>query len=98
MFVVTVTFALKPRRATQFLELIGKNSAQSLADEPGCHRFDVCVSDDRPGEVFLYEVYVDVAAFDSHKSMPHYRAFTDAAAPLVEEKRVATYRLTEVPG
>ncbi|MCG6903750.1 MAG: antibiotic biosynthesis monooxygenase [Rhodobacter sp.] len=93
MFVVTVKFTTSRADHAAFLALITRNAAQSLADEPGCARFDVATSPDRPGDFFLYELYTDAAAFEAHKSTPHFRAFDTASAPLVTGKSVALYHL-----
>ena len=93
MYVVIVGFTMAEADQPAFLDLVTENAARSLADEPGCRRFDVCVSPDRPGEVLLYEIYDDAAAFETHKSMPHYQGFLAAAAPLIASKSVQTWTL-----
>jgi len=41
---VVVTLALVRGSTSQFMPLIQTNAAKSLADEPECHRFDVCLN------------------------------------------------------
>ncbi|MDU8910309.1 putative quinol monooxygenase [Aestuariicoccus sp. MJ-SS9] len=91
MYAVTVTFKLRPGTAPRFLELVRTNAAASLRDEPGCHRFDVCHAEDRPDEVFLYELYGTRADFDAHLATPHFARFDDAIGDLVEDKHIALY-------
>jgi len=91
MFVVTVRFQTTPADHAKFLTLITRNAAQSLDLEPGCQRFDVCSG--APGEVFLYELYDNAAAFEAHKGMAHFKEFNDASAALVTGKQVAIYQL-----
>ena len=93
MFVVTVTFVIKPYEMARFMPLMSDNARQSLEDEPGCKHFDVCTSPDRPDEVFLYELYEDEAAFRRHLTLPHYLEFAERTAPFVAEKTVKTYTL-----
>jgi quinol monooxygenase YgiN len=93
MFVVTVTFKIHDAHIDTFLAALRENAALSRAEEPGCHRFDICRDDGCPGEVFLYELYSDRAAFDAHKATAHYAAFSDATSGWVEDKTVRTYRL-----
>ena len=50
-----------------------EQAANSLAQEDGCHVFDVCTAGTT---VFLYELYTDKAAFDAHMQTPHYASFT----------------------
>ena len=93
MFVVAVTFALVPGGAASFLPAVLENARLSLADEPGCRRFDVCVPEGGADEVFLYEIYDDAAAFDAHRRMAHYAAFNEAIEGLVASKDVRRYTL-----
>lgn len=95
MFVVTVRFAVEPGKTEEFLPLMLGNARTSLSDEPGCQRFDVCQHPETPGEVFLYEIYDDVDAFETHKTTPHYIDFSRATEALVTSKAVQTYRLVD---
>lgn len=92
MYAVTVTFTLHPERAGDFLPLMHANAARSLADEPGCHRFDVCTDPEAPGTVFLYELYTDRAAFDAHLAAPHFKSFDAATREMIAAKQIRTFR------
>lgn len=91
MFSVVVLFDIKPGAEAAFLDLIRQNASASVRDEPGCRQFDVCADPTRPAEVFLYEVYDDEAAFEVHKTTPHFISFDAASAPLIQSKQVHTY-------
>lgn len=95
MFVVAVTLTLAPGTAERFMPLVLENARASEADEPGCHRFDVCVSANDPNTVFLYELYEDAAAFDTHRTMPHYERFDAAVRGMLTGKKVRTYDLVD---
>lgn len=71
------------------------NARASREREPGCRQFDVCVTDDDPGRVFLYEIYDDRAAFDAHLASAHFKAFDATVAPWLETKTVRTYALAD---
>jgi len=88
MFAIIVTFRIKDDAFADFLDLVRANAAASLADEPGCHRFDVLTDPKAPGTVVLYEIYDDEAAFQQHMRMPHFHTFDAAVAPMVAEKSV----------
>ncbi|WP_282121320.1 putative quinol monooxygenase [Ruegeria atlantica] len=90
MFVVTVTFTLKPGTRDTFLPLMVANASTSLRDEAGCQQFDVCLGDD-PETVFLYEVYDDSAAFSVHLESAHFRSFDTAVADMIATKVVHQY-------
>lgn len=91
MFAVIVTFEVTPEGAGAFLDLVTQNAQASVRDEPGCHQFDVCTDPARPGEVFLYEVYDDAAAFATHMTTAHFISFDADSAPFVVSKSVRTY-------
>lgn len=91
MFAVVVTFTLKSGTAQEFMPLMYENAATSLRDEPGCHQFDVATNPEQPNEVFLYELYTDASAFESHKATPHFLGFDAATADMIVAKNVSTY-------
>ena len=91
MYVIIVRFTLKDGSMDAFLPLMQTNAAQSVAQEPGCHQFDVCRDPDDPLVVFLYEVYDDAAAFQQHMASPHFKAFDAATGPMIATKDVQSY-------
>ena len=91
MYAVVVSFTLKPGAAKTFMPLMYENAQASLRDEPGCHQFDVATNVDTPDEVFLYELYTDASAFESHLTTPHFISFDAAAADFIATKTVSTY-------
>ena len=97
MYVVTVAFEIRPEAAAAFLPLMLENARASLAEEPGCLRFDVCreeAADDAPPvRVFLYEIYRDRGAFDAHLASAHFQSFDAATRPMVASKQVASWWL-----
>ncbi|MEM6667486.1 MAG: putative quinol monooxygenase, partial [Pseudomonadota bacterium] len=62
MFVVAVTFEVEPDAVDRFRRAVVVNAKSSVAEEPGCHVFDVSEDPDFPSRFFLYEVYEDNAA------------------------------------
>lgn len=91
MIAVIVWFEVRPDSGPAFLDLVRQNAHASVRDEPGCRRFDVCADPDRPGDVFLYELYDDKAAFEAHMTTPHFISFDADSAPFVLSKTVRTY-------
>lgn len=91
MFAVVVTFQIKPDCLADFMPLMTRNAAASLAEEPGCHQFDIATDAARPGEVFLYELYENAAAFDAHLASTHFKSFDAAVGEMIAEKSVKTY-------
>jgi quinol monooxygenase YgiN len=91
MYVVTVLFTLKPEHAAAFLQAVIHNAETSLANEPGCRQFDVCVVDKQPNEIFLYELYDSKGAFDKHLGAEHFLKFNAQTATWVNTKAVHTF-------
>jgi len=48
-----------------------ENAANSV-QEPGCHQFDVSVSQDDENSFIFYEVYSDAAALAEHRQTAHF--------------------------
>ncbi len=92
MFAVSVTFRIKPQHVDAFLPLMLENASASVSDEPGCRQFDVCQNPSDPGEIFLYEIYDDAAAFETHKAMEHFQRFDAETAEMVAKKSVRTFQ------
>ena len=90
-FAVCVTFQVHLDQLADFLPLMKENATRSLQEEPGCMRFDVLTDPSRPGEVFLYELYSDAAAFDEHLASAHFKAFDKAVSGMIADKKIATF-------
>ena len=96
MFAVVVEFTIKPEHADAFLQLMKENASASLRTEPGCKQFDVATDASRPGEVFLYELYTDAAAFEAHLKTAHFASFDATTIHMIAAKVVKTYdRVTQ---
>ena len=86
--VILVEMRIRPGKAPDFMPLIRENATRSLADEPGCRRFDVLVPVDGENRVVLYEVYDGEQSFDAHRQMPHFARFKAASRDLLEQSTV----------
>ena len=92
MFVVTVRFAIKAGQEEGFRAAVLDQALNSLRLEPDCQQFDVCRKPDDAGEVLLYEVYKDAAAFEAHQQTEHFAGFGARVQDLVETKTVSTWQ------
>ena len=92
MYVVTVDFHIKTARIESFLPLILENARISRERETGCRQFDVCISEDDPEHVFLYEIYDDRTAFESHLASAHYRAFGAATEEMIASRDIRVFQ------
>ena len=88
MLAVFVDFEVDPASLDAFLTIMQKNAADSLANEVGCHQFDITQDPQNPTKIFLYELYDDAAAFDLHKKASHYLEFNQLASEMATAKSV----------
>jgi len=95
MYVVTVTFDIRPDRIEAFLRLMRVQAENSRNLEEGCHQFDIAFNAESPGRIFLYELYTDRAAFDLHLESAHYQRFAADTADMIITKAVTLYDTRE---
>lgn len=79
---------LKAGSFDAFMLAMSVNAAASVRDEPGCLTFDVVRDRSDPDLVWLYEVYVDEAAFEAHMHSAHFLASRPLINPLILSQEV----------
>ena len=94
MYIITVEFVLHAQHIASFMPLMRENARLSRETEPGCKQFDVCRDPTRPEHIFLYEKYIDRAAFEQHRATAHFKTFDAVSAPMIAQKTVHAYELT----
>jgi (4S)-4-hydroxy-5-phosphonooxypentane-2,3-dione isomerase len=88
MLAVCVDFEIDPASLDAFLTIMKKNASDSLANEVGCHQFDIAQDQQNPTKIFLYEIYDDAVAFELHKKASHYLEFNDASSGMINKKSI----------
>ena len=88
MFAVCVDFEIDLASLDAFLTVMQKNASDSLANEVGCHQFDIAQDPQNPTKIFLYELYDDAFAFEVHKKASHYLEFNQLVSEMVTAKSV----------
>ena len=88
MISICVDFDINPLSVDVFLQTMQKNASESLANEVGCHQFDILQDPQNPTKIFLYELYDDVTAFELHKQARHYFEFNQAISEMIMSKSV----------
>ncbi len=71
--------------------------APPSAQEPGCHRFDVCKDPNVRGGFAHVQYYDDQAAFDAHKNSGHFKTFTQTVADVVTARSEEVFTLAFSP-
>ncbi len=84
---IVVEFPVKPELVQKFVEFAKAHAKRCLDNEPGCVMFDVCVADDDPTTVWVYEAYRDEEALKIHNAQPYLRAFIDGFMPMLAKER-----------
>ncbi|WP_424811708.1 putative quinol monooxygenase [Roseococcus sp. YIM B11640] len=90
--VLVVEFKLKEGAHAAFNTIMRDHAAGTLADEPGCERFDVLQPMGKEGpdlsRVMLVEVYADDAALAAHTANPRLGRTRAAYADLIEDRKI----------
>ncbi|MFL2935077.1 MAG: putative quinol monooxygenase [Thalassobaculaceae bacterium] len=96
MFVVTVNFSIKPGQIEQFRPLMLENARLSLELETGGADNLMCVlTPVNRRNAFLYEVYDNKSAFETHLQMAHFKSFDAKVAKMLDDKVVKTLSLVQ---
>jgi autoinducer 2-degrading protein len=79
MISLLVTVEVAPERVDEFLRYIKEEAADARAKEPGCRRFEISRSVEKPNVFTLTEGYDDLAALEAHRKTPHFLLFRERA-------------------
>ena len=90
---IFVEFTPKPGCFDAFNTHIRTHAAATLAEEPGCERFDVLQPLNKDGtpdtsKILLVEVYKDMAAFDAHRANPRMPIVAEGTGPLIDGRKL----------
>lgn len=91
MLIVLVNVTVKAEALAEFEPAILENAAASVANDPGCVRFDVNQREGDPCAWMFYEVYADAAAFESHRAIAHYAKYAQVADRAISSKTIARF-------
>ncbi|CAE7413347.1 lsrG [Symbiodinium natans] len=98
---VLVTVDIKAEKLDDFLKVMEGDAvnARDKSVEPNCLRFDLLKDKEVPNRFHFYEVYVDDAAIDHHRTTAHYKGWADfKAAGGVEKQAVLKLETASIPG
>lgn len=90
MHIIMVRFKVKADKVADFLRESIEDARGSVLTEPGCRRFDVVQDDTNPSDVAFVEVYNDAAAFEDHKTRPHFKTWAAATKDMSESPAVVS--------
>ena len=87
VFINAVDLDIVPTETAKFLEAV-KENGEFAVKEPGCREFNITVLANNPNHVFLYEVYDNEAALNSHRNSEHFKKFQATTANMVSGRNV----------
>lgn len=97
MLAIFVKVRIKPDQRQRFLAAIEVDALGSEKDEPGCLTFNVLQDVTDENTYYFYEIYKDEAAFEAHRTMPHYEVWRAAAEVVLNGPTEATRCTTVFP-
>ncbi len=90
---LVVELGLEPGQRDRFLDRARGHAETCLKEEPGCLRFDILVPEEPGDKVYLYEVYADYAAVDSHLTTPRMARYLEDTGPMIANRKRSLCRL-----
>jgi quinol monooxygenase YgiN len=87
VYVNAVDLDINPADIQKYLAAAKENAAGAMT-EPGCREFNVHVSAKDPNHVFLYEVYDNEAALQSHRNTDHFKKYAATTKDMVTKRDV----------
>ncbi len=92
---LVVELGMVPDRRDAFLERARRHAKTCLEEEAGCLHFDLLVPEEGGDLVFLYEVYADRAAVDTHMATPHMASYREDTDAMVASRKRTLCRLVD---
>lgn len=91
--IVLATLTARPGRRKELVAAARRNAEQSLALEAGGCLLFLVVEDAEDEEVLRFvSAFQDEAAFDRHRRMPHFQAWREESAELLETEPPIRHR------
>ena len=85
--VLLVELQMNPGQLDAFLARVGIHRTNVLDNEPGCKGFEVLVPAEGEDTVFLYEVYADQSALDTHLKTPYMQEYLADTGPMIASRK-----------
>ena len=88
MFALFATAKIKAGHRAEFIEATKGVFVSSTNDEPGCLHLALHADPNDENIVYLYEVYVDRAAWETaHRATPHFTKWLETVSPWFDGDR-----------
>jgi len=87
LHISTVDIDVVPGQIDAYLAALKENGAAAV-HEPGCHEFDISVSQKDPNHVFIFEIYEDAAAAQAHRETDHFKKYAAATKDMIAKREI----------
>jgi quinol monooxygenase YgiN len=81
-----VQLDLNPGQKDAFVARALEHRGNVIGNEPGCLRFDLVLPDEGGDRVYLYEVYADDEALQTHFNTPYMKQYMADTAPMIARR------------
>jgi quinol monooxygenase YgiN len=85
-----VDIDIVPGQIDAYLAAAKENGA-ATAKEPGCHEFDLTVSQKDANHVLIIEVYDDAAAAAAHRETDHFKKYAAATKDMIAKRELRIF-------
>ena len=85
--VLLVELQINPGQKDAFVARALEHRGKVIGNEPGCLRFDLVLPDEGGDTVYLYEVYADDAALQTHFNTPYMKQYMTDTAPMIAQRK-----------
>ena len=79
-------------RPGRSLPCAAKENAAAAVKEPGCHAFDILVSQRDPSHVLLVEAYDNAAAVEAHRETAHFKKYAGIIKEMIAKREARPFR------
>jgi (4S)-4-hydroxy-5-phosphonooxypentane-2,3-dione isomerase len=86
LYINAVDIDVVPGQIDNYLAALKENGAAAVKQEPGCHEFNITVSQKDPNHVFIFEVYDNAAALDAHRQTDHFKKYAATTKEMVAKR------------
>jgi len=80
-----VEYDIVPGQIDAYLAALKENGAATVK-EPGCHEFNILVSQKDPNHVLIFEAYADAAAAQAHRETEHFKKYAATIKDMVAKR------------
>ena len=87
LYINAVDLDIVPAEIEAFKAALLENGAASVK-EPGCRQFNIHFLASDPNHVFIYEIFDNEAALQSHRQTDHFKKFAATTAKMVAKRDV----------